>query len=150
MMQRAVRAAVVASLLLLDLQNPYRYLEVRGTARIEPDDGFEFAGRVGAKYDADLAQYDAPGEDRVVVPAGHEEPSLFDEGHELAVVGDRVDVHGTCLVGDRFDVAVGGRARDEDRLTDGALQPRDELKQARLSCGTVVNGHGARVEAEER
>jgi PPOX class probable F420-dependent enzyme len=28
------------SLLLLDLENPYRYLEVRGTARIEPDDDY--------------------------------------------------------------------------------------------------------------
>jgi PPOX class probable F420-dependent enzyme len=26
------------SLLILDLQNPYRYLEVRGTAQLEPDD----------------------------------------------------------------------------------------------------------------
>jgi PPOX class probable F420-dependent enzyme len=54
------------SLLLLDLQNPYRYLEVRGRARIEPDDG-SFAARVGKKYDADLAQYDRPGDTRVVV-----------------------------------------------------------------------------------
>ncbi len=54
------------SLLLLDLQNPYRYLEVRGRARIEPDDG-TFARRVGEKYDTDLQEYDQPGEARVVV-----------------------------------------------------------------------------------
>jgi PPOX class probable F420-dependent enzyme len=48
------------SLLLLDLQNPYRYLEVRGRARVEPDEDRAFAQQVGAKYDADLAAYDAP------------------------------------------------------------------------------------------
>jgi PPOX class probable F420-dependent enzyme len=55
------------SLLMLDLQNPYRYLEVRGTARIEPDSDYEFARRLGAKYDADLSDHDRPGESRVVV-----------------------------------------------------------------------------------
>jgi PPOX class probable F420-dependent enzyme len=55
------------SLLILDLQNPYRYLEVRGDARIEPDDDFEFAARVGAKYDTDLRAHDRPGETRVTV-----------------------------------------------------------------------------------
>lgn len=55
------------SLFLLDLANPYRYLEVRGRARIAPDDDYAFAGKVGAKYNADLKAYDAPGESRVVV-----------------------------------------------------------------------------------
>jgi PPOX class probable F420-dependent enzyme len=55
------------SLLLLDLANPYRYLEVRGRARIEPDDDYEFAGKVGAKYGADLKVHDQPGDRRVVV-----------------------------------------------------------------------------------
>jgi PPOX class probable F420-dependent enzyme len=55
------------SLLLLDLQNPYRYLEVRGRARIEPDDDYAFARKVGAKYDADLKVHDQAGESRVVV-----------------------------------------------------------------------------------
>ena len=55
------------SLLLLDLQNPYRYLEVRGNAKIEPDDEYVFARRLGAKYDADLKVHDQPGESRVVV-----------------------------------------------------------------------------------
>jgi PPOX class probable F420-dependent enzyme len=56
-----------SSLLLLDLQNPYRYLEVRGNARIEADDDYAFARKVGAKYDADLKVHDQPGESRVVV-----------------------------------------------------------------------------------
>jgi PPOX class probable F420-dependent enzyme len=55
------------SLLLLDLENPYRYLEVRGNARIEPDEDRSFAAKVGAKYNADLSQHDRPGEERVVV-----------------------------------------------------------------------------------
>jgi PPOX class probable F420-dependent enzyme len=55
------------SLLLLDLQNPYRYLEVRGTARIEPDDDYTFARKFGAKYNADLKVHDQPGESRVAV-----------------------------------------------------------------------------------
>jgi PPOX class probable F420-dependent enzyme len=55
------------SLFILDLENPYRYVDVRGTARIEPDDDYAFADRVGAKYDADLRVHDGPGDRRVVV-----------------------------------------------------------------------------------
>jgi PPOX class probable F420-dependent enzyme len=53
--------------LLLDLQNPYRYLEIRGTAVVAPDEDRAFAELVGAKYDADLREHDAPGDRRVVV-----------------------------------------------------------------------------------
>lgn len=56
------------SLLILDPAVPQRYLEVRGTVEIEPDDGYVFARRFGAKYGgADLSAHDRPGEDRVVV-----------------------------------------------------------------------------------
>jgi len=55
------------SVLLLDLVNPYRYLEVRGNARVEPDDDYEFANKLGAKYSADLSVHDGPGDRRVVV-----------------------------------------------------------------------------------
>ncbi len=55
------------ALMVLDLENPYRYLVVRGNARIEPDDDYAFAGKVGAKYSADLKVHDQPGETRVVV-----------------------------------------------------------------------------------
>jgi len=54
------------SVLLLDLQNPYRYLEIRGRARLEADDG-ALASKVGAKYGADLQAYDQPGDSRVAV-----------------------------------------------------------------------------------
>jgi PPOX class probable F420-dependent enzyme len=54
------------SLFVLDLANPYRYMDVRGRARIEPDDDYAFADRVGAKYNSDLREHNGPGEARVV------------------------------------------------------------------------------------
>jgi PPOX class probable F420-dependent enzyme len=62
-----LRSNPACTLFVLDLANPYRYLEVRGDARIEADPDYEFADRVGAKYDADLREHDQPGEQRVVV-----------------------------------------------------------------------------------
>ncbi len=55
------------SLFLLDLQNPYRYLEVRGNAHVEPDEDLTFARKLGAKYDTEFWVHDGPGESRVVV-----------------------------------------------------------------------------------
>ena len=56
------------SLLVLDPAVAQRYLEVRGTATLEPDDDYTFARRVGAKYGgADLSEHDSPGERRVLV-----------------------------------------------------------------------------------
>jgi PPOX class probable F420-dependent enzyme len=47
---------------------PYRYVEIRGDAEITPDDDYEFAGKIGAKYGgADLRSRDQPGDKRVVV-----------------------------------------------------------------------------------
>jgi PPOX class probable F420-dependent enzyme len=55
------------SLLILDLGQPYRYLEIRGDAKIEPDPDYTFADQLGAKYGSDLRDRDLPGETRVVV-----------------------------------------------------------------------------------
>jgi hypothetical protein len=55
------------TLLILDVANPYRYVEIRGTAVVEPDDDMEFARQVGAKYDADLREHDVPGDRLVTV-----------------------------------------------------------------------------------
>jgi PPOX class probable F420-dependent enzyme len=55
------------TLLILDVANPMRYLEVRGTARVEPDDDHAFAEKVHGKYGADVAAYDQPGDRRVAV-----------------------------------------------------------------------------------
>lgn len=62
-----LRARPRCSLFILDLANPFRYLDVRGTAVLENDDDYEFAARVGAKYGADLKEHDGPDDRRVVV-----------------------------------------------------------------------------------
>jgi PPOX class probable F420-dependent enzyme len=65
---RNLRKRPECSLFLLDLGNPYRYVDVRGRARIEPDDDYAFADKLGAKYGgANLRDHDRPGETRVVV-----------------------------------------------------------------------------------
>ena len=56
-----------ASVLIFDPTNPYRYLEVRGDAEVEPDPDYTFADKVGAKYNADLRDRDKPGDTRVVI-----------------------------------------------------------------------------------
>jgi PPOX class probable F420-dependent enzyme len=56
------------SLLLLDIANPDRYLEVRALARIEPDDEYAFAGTLAAKYGGvDLRVLDRAGEKRLAI-----------------------------------------------------------------------------------
>jgi PPOX class probable F420-dependent enzyme len=55
------------TLFILDLTNPLRYLEIRGDAQIVPDDDYEFAGRLGQKYGADVRSFDPPEETRVAV-----------------------------------------------------------------------------------
>lgn len=67
------------SLAIVDLQNPYRYLELRGRARIEPDDDYAFAGRLGAKYGADLRKYDPPGTTRLVITLEPDKVYAVDE-----------------------------------------------------------------------
>jgi hypothetical protein len=53
--------------LIVDLANPYRYLEIRGDAELTPDDDYAFADQVAAKHSSDLRKMDEPGERRVVV-----------------------------------------------------------------------------------
>ena len=55
------------ALLILDLAQPYRYLEIRGDALIADDDDYTFADTLGAKYHSDLRAHDQPGQSRVVV-----------------------------------------------------------------------------------
>lgn len=56
-----------ATVFLLDLAVPYRYLEIRGEAELSADDDYAFADQVGAKYGADLRVHDEPGQSRVKV-----------------------------------------------------------------------------------
>jgi PPOX class probable F420-dependent enzyme len=63
-----LQANPVIGVHIQDSENPVRYLEVRGDARIEPDDDYEFATRLGAKYGgADLRAMDAGQGQRFVV-----------------------------------------------------------------------------------
>ena len=55
------------SLLILDTENPYRYLEIRGRARLVPDDDGAVVEKVKEKYGADVREYDQPGDRRVAV-----------------------------------------------------------------------------------
>jgi PPOX class probable F420-dependent enzyme len=55
------------TLFLLDPSNPQRTLEIRATAEAEVDADGALAAQVGAKYGADLAAYDQPGDTRYVV-----------------------------------------------------------------------------------
>jgi PPOX class probable F420-dependent enzyme len=64
---RNLRARPECSLLILDLENPARYLEVRGRAQLTPDPEYAYAAKLGAKYGMDLSGIDGPGESRVVV-----------------------------------------------------------------------------------
>jgi hypothetical protein len=64
---RNLQARPECSLFILDREVPYRYLEIRGRARLEPDDDYDFAGKVGAKYGTDLRTRDREGEARVKV-----------------------------------------------------------------------------------
>ena len=50
---------------IVDPANQFHTLEIRGTATISEDGGL--AARVGAKYDADVASWDAPGDTRHAV-----------------------------------------------------------------------------------
>ena len=77
---RNLMANPAATIFLLDLTNPYRYLEIRGDARISPDDDYSFASRVGEKYGSDLRARDQPGESRVVVTVSATRVNAVDMG----------------------------------------------------------------------
>jgi PPOX class probable F420-dependent enzyme len=64
---RNLRRHPECCLFFFDLGNPYRTLEIRARAEVEPDPDYAFAERVGAKYGADLRENDRPGESRVVI-----------------------------------------------------------------------------------
>lgn len=55
------------TLFLLDRANPYRTMEIRARAEIQPDPEYAFADQLGSKYHADLRKNDKPGESRVVI-----------------------------------------------------------------------------------
>ena len=57
-----------STLFFIDPANPYRTLEIRARAEIEPDPDYVLADRVGAKYGgADVRTMDQSGESRVAI-----------------------------------------------------------------------------------
>jgi PPOX class probable F420-dependent enzyme len=62
---RNLRRNPAATLFILDLANPLRYLEIRGDVELVPDDDYEYAGRLGVKYGADIRTFDPPDQTRV-------------------------------------------------------------------------------------
>ena len=57
-----------ATIFFVDPANPYRTLEIRARADVQPDPDYAFADQVGAKYGgANLREMDQPGQTRVVV-----------------------------------------------------------------------------------
>jgi len=63
-----LRANPVVDLLILDVNNTQRYLEVRGDARIESDADYRFSdAHIQPKYGFDPRLIDLPGDERTVV-----------------------------------------------------------------------------------
>jgi PPOX class probable F420-dependent enzyme len=62
-----LQARPETSFLVIDPAGPYRTLEIRGRAEIQPDDDYIFADRVGQKYGTDLRRIDRPGQRRLMV-----------------------------------------------------------------------------------
>lgn len=55
------------TLFFMDPESPYRTLEIRGRAKIDPDPRYLLADKVAARYGADLRKMDKPGETRIAV-----------------------------------------------------------------------------------
>lgn len=55
------------TLFFMEPGNPYRTLEIRARARVEPDPTYELADKVGEKYGANLRELDQSGESRIAV-----------------------------------------------------------------------------------
>jgi PPOX class probable F420-dependent enzyme len=64
---RNLRRDPKATLFILDPDNPYRTLEIRGTVELAPDADFAFARIAGAKYNQDFHERDLPDETRSIV-----------------------------------------------------------------------------------
>lgn len=56
-----------ATVFFIDPETPYRTLEIRARAKVEPDRDYVLADQVAAKYGADLREMDRPGDTRIAV-----------------------------------------------------------------------------------
>lgn len=75
---RNLRADPRIALSILDPDNPIRYLEIRGTAEIHPDEDRSFVNQIAKKYvGVDEYPFDEPGAKRVVVTVHAQKVSAF-------------------------------------------------------------------------
>ena len=73
---RNLRADPRIALSILDPDDPTRYLEIRGRAKIAPDEGREFVNEMAKKYmDVDEYPYDPPDAKRLIVEVHPEQVS---------------------------------------------------------------------------
>jgi PPOX class probable F420-dependent enzyme len=73
---RNLRADPRIALSILDPDDPTRYVEIRGTADVESDEGRVFVNRMAQKYmDVDEYPYDPPNAKRMVVTVHAEQVS---------------------------------------------------------------------------
>ena len=66
-----------ASLLFVNPQNPFQTVEIRGTATLEPDEAGTVIDKVNAKYNANVRNFDQPGEQRYMVTIKPEKVLTF-------------------------------------------------------------------------
>lgn len=59
-----VRQNPTVNAFFIDPANPFRTLEIRGTATVTADEDFSMRARIGAKYSADMSKFDEPGDTR--------------------------------------------------------------------------------------
>ena len=74
---RNLEADPRVTMLFIDADNPYRTLEVRGTATVTLDEGLVLQTKIGVKYDDDAASHDAPGTVRYVITIEPETVNTF-------------------------------------------------------------------------
>ena len=61
---RNLQADPTATFFLLDPKNSFRFIEIRGTATVEVDEGYVFRTKISAKYGSDMSKFDQPGDVR--------------------------------------------------------------------------------------
>jgi PPOX class probable F420-dependent enzyme len=74
---RNLRSDPRLALLVMDPANPYRTIEIRGTATIELDTDLVLQKKVGVKYDDDVTSHDPPGTVRYVITIEPETVNTF-------------------------------------------------------------------------
>ena len=74
---RNLEADPRVTMLFMDADNPYRTLEVRGTASVALDDDLVLQKKIGVKYDHDAVSHDPPGTVRYTITIEPETVNTF-------------------------------------------------------------------------